>query len=164
MIMMRISLIALVLGSAALLPACSSTEHKSQAYARLSNTKEFEEEYDVVWKAVKQALSEYRIEEEDEEDGEIQTDWIYSTSNDKYIEYQVNGFPRKKYLQNRYKLAIQVEKQIGSVKVTVNPQEEVEILKSNGASDGWKSVSEPDTARANEVIKNIELKILSRHN
>lgn len=158
----RVGALSLLL-AALMLPACSSS-YKTQGYARTSNSKEFEEEYPVVWKAVKEALGDYKVESEDEEDGEIQTDWIYSTSNDKYLEYTVNGFPRKKYLQNRYKLKLEVKKQYGSVKVNVLPKEEIEVLKGDGTPDGWKSVSEPESVRADELLKSIEMKILSRHN
>lgn len=143
--------------------ACSSGSYKTQGYARLSNAKDFEDEYPVVWKATLAALSEYKINEQDEEDGLIETDWIYSTSNEKYVEYRVNGLPRKKYLQNRYKLNVRLQKQIESVKVTVDPKEEIEGLNADGTSDGWKSASDIDTTRASEMIKNIEFKILSRH-
>lgn len=155
----------LVLGFASLVLAagCSSGPSvKTQEYAKLSNTKDFEEEFPVVWKGVVSALSEYKIAEKDQENGQVKTDWIYSTSNDKYIEYQVNGFPRKRYMQTRYKFLIDIEKQIGKVRVTVNPQEEIENLRADGTFDSWASVSEFDTARANEMVRNIELKILSR--
>lgn len=152
------------LTSAAVFSACSSAPYKTQAYAKLTNTRTFEEDYKVVWKGITTAVADYKLEKEDSESGEIQTDWIYSTSNDKYIEYSVNGFPRKRYLQTRYKFLITAEKQIGGVKVTVNPEEEVEQLKSDGTFDNWYSVSEADNNRANELLKQIELKILARPN
>ncbi|MEW6055409.1 MAG: hypothetical protein AB1540_02250, partial [Bdellovibrionota bacterium] len=77
---------------------------------------------------------------------------------------KVDGFPRKKYLQTRYKFMISLNKQIGSVKVTVDTDEEIEKFKSDGSFDGWTSASEADSSRANEMLRNIELKILSRHN
>lgn len=155
--------VLLLLTTTLSMSACSSGSYKTQNYARLSNAKDFEEEFPVVWKAALAALADYKINEQDEEDGVIETDWVYSTSNEKYIEYRVNGLPRKKYLQNRYKLNITLEKLIEAVKVTVDPKEEVENLKSDGTSDGWKTASDIDTSRASEMIKNIELKILSRH-
>jgi hypothetical protein len=141
---------------------CGGPSIKKQEYAQLSNSKEFEEEFPVVWKGVITALGDYKIEDKDQEKGRVRTDWIYSTSNDKYLEFQVNGFPRKRYLQTRYKFDVEIKKQIGSVKVIVNPQEEIENLRSDGSFDNWKAVSDYDTGRANELVKNIELKILSR--
>lgn len=145
------------------LSACSSgPEIKQQQYARLSNTKEFEAEYEVVWKAIAGATEEYKIEKKDSEKGELLTDWVYTTSNEKYFEYQVNGFPRKHYLQTRYRVSIKATKQLGSVKVTVEPIEEVEQLKSDGSFDKWKTSDEPDSSRAADMIQKIELKILAR--
>ncbi|GEM_PF-1393058 len=144
--------------------ACSSAPYKTQKYASLSNTKVFEEDYEMVWKAILAAVSEIKLDEEDSESGRIRTDWIYSTSNDKYLEYSVNGFPRKRYLQTRYKFLITAEKQLGGVKVTVIPEEEVERLKSDGSFESWVRVSEPETIRANEMVGQINQKILARPN
>lgn len=140
---------------------CSSAEYKRQEYAKLSDAKVFESEFPAVWKGIVAAVGEYRLLDNDAEDGKVRTDWIYSTSNEKYVDYQVNGLPRKHYLQTRYKFDIRAEKQMGGVKVTVNTKEEVEALKSDGTFDQWRSVSEPDTSRANDMLKSIELKILS---
>lgn len=157
-------LILVLLAALSMAPACSGPGYKRQDYAKLSNTKVFEDEFPMVWRGVKAAVAEYKLEEEDSEEGRIHTDWIYSTSTEKYLEYTVNGFPRKRYLQTRYKFLITAEKEIGGVKVTVNPEEEVENLKSDGSFESWKDVSEPDSSRANEMLRAIELKILSRPN
>ncbi len=151
----------LVLGFA--LSACSSgPEIKQQQYAKLSNTKEFEEAYEVVWKAIVSATEEYKLEKKDAAKGELLTDWVYTTSNEKYFEYKINGFPRKHYLQTRYRVSIKATKQLGSVKVTVDPIEEVEQLKSDGGFDKWKTSDEPDSTRSADMLQKIELKILSR--
>lgn len=152
---------AVVVGLAVAFTACS-TPYKAQGYAKLSNTREFEDEYPVVWKAAVAALAEYKVEDKDQEKGVLKTDWIYRTSNEKYVEYQVNGLPRKKYLQTRYKMKVTLERLLGRVKVTVLPQEEIEILKADGGFDDWKNVSEPDSSRANEMVRTIENQILSR--
>lgn len=157
----RFPVLLLALGFA--VSACSSgPEVKQQRYAKLSNTKEFEEEYEVVWKGIIGATEEYKIDKKDPEKGELLTDWVYTTSSEKYFEYQVNGFPRKRYLQTRYRVSIKATKQLGSVKVTVDPIEEVEQLKSDGSFDKWKSSDEPDSTRAADMLQKIELKILSR--
>lgn len=152
--------LSLTILAALAMPACSSS-YKAQNYAKYSNSRQFEYEYPMVWKGTLNALGEYKIDKKDSGEGEILTDWIYSTSNDKYLEYLVNGFPRKRYLQTRYKFDIKVEKQIGSVKVTINPQEEIENLKSDGSFESWKSVSDYDTGRVNELLDNINRQILS---
>ncbi|MBI3544326.1 MAG: DUF3576 domain-containing protein [Deltaproteobacteria bacterium] len=158
--MKKISLLIAAIGF--VVSACSSGPPvKTQEYAKLSNTKDFEEEFPVVWKATINALSEFKVDEKDQEKGVIVTDWVYSTSTDKYIEYQVNGFPRKRYLQTRYKYKITLDRQIGKIHVTVLPEEEIENLKGDGSFDNWKVASEFDTGRANEMVRNIENKILS---
>ncbi len=149
-------------GALVMLSACSGQSVKKQEYAQLKNSRDFEFEYPRVWRGVVDALGDYKLEDKDQDKGYAKTDWIYSTSNDKYVEYQVNGFPRKRYLQTRYKMEVDVAKQVGGVKVTVKPEEEIENLKSDGSFDSWKAVSDFDTGRANELIRNIENKILSR--
>lgn len=152
---------ALILGTLSLALFACSTGYKTQEYAKLPNSKVFEEEYETVWKGIVLAFEEYKLEEQDKDAGRLKTDWIYSTSNEKYIEYQVNGFPRKRYLQTRYKLNLSAEKHLGGVRVAITPEEEVEALKSDGTFDSWKEVSEFDTIRANDALRNVELKILS---
>lgn len=155
-------LFSIVFTSATVFTGCGGHEVKKQGYAKLATAKDFEEDYQVVWTAVLAALEDYKIAEKDQDDGEVKTDWVYTTSNEKYIEYQVNGFPRKKYLQTRYKINAFLEKQLESVKVRVDLEQELEKLKSDGSSDGWKSESDVDSIRANEILKLIENKILSR--
>src|SRR5262245_13852260 len=102
--MMRLAAPACLLFLVALLASgCSGPSIKKQEYAQLSNSKDFEDEYPIVWKGVITALGDYKVDEKDQEKGRVRTDWIYSTSNEKYLEFQVNGFPRKRYLQTRYK-------------------------------------------------------------
>ncbi len=141
---------------------CSSgPQAKTQDYAELTNTKTLEHDFDVVWKGTKKALSDYRIEEADEEDGLIVTDWAYSTSARRYVEVKVNGMPRRKYLQTRYKYKVYVKRQIVGTQVQVNLNEQVENINNDGIFKGWSDAEEPDSARENETLKNIERTILS---
>jgi hypothetical protein len=159
-----IGTVLLILGVGLQSSGCSSASYKKQEYAQLQNAKDFEFEYPQVWRGAIDALGEYKIEDKDQEAGHIKTDWVYSTSNEKFVEYRVNGLPRRRHLQNRYKFDVKIEKQVGSVRVTVDMDEEVEKLKSDGSFDTWKSSSDIDTGRANELLRNIELKILSKPN
>ena len=148
------------------LSACSSAEYKKQAYAEQKTSKVMEYDYAVVWKGVKEALSEYKLEEASEEEGRAVTDWAYSTSSQKYIDVLVNGQPRRKHLQVRYKYKISIKRQIIGVLVDVQTEEEVENLSSEGAFKGWSDVDEEnhDTTRTHEMLEIIERKILSgRH-
>jgi uncharacterized lipoprotein len=155
--MIRILGLALVV----LLSSGCASSYKKQAYSKQRMQKDFEEEYNLVWKASLKALEEYKLTEKEIDSGKIETDWIYSTSNDKYVEYKVNGFPRKKYLRVRYKLVLSIEKLTEKVSIAVDSKEEIEELKSDGSFDSWDSVSDIDTARASALLKDIELKILS---
>lgn len=144
--------------------ACSSkTPYATQEYAVLSDSKEFEEEYPVVWKATLSACANYKIEDANEDKGLLKTDWVYSTSQDKYFEYTVNGFPRKKYLQSRLRYIIHVQKQLGGVKVLVQADEEVENLNKDGSFKDWQDAKYADSQKLNDLLKNIELKILSNN-
>lgn len=144
--------------------ACSSkTPYKTQDYAVLADSKEFEEDYATVWKAVVATCAVYKVDEADEEDGELETDWVYGTSQEKYFEYKVNGFPRKKYLQSRIRFLVKVKNQLGSVKVIVQGEEEVENLNKDGTFKDWQEAKYSDSAKLNDLLKNIELKILSNN-
>ncbi len=139
----------------------SSPQVKKQQYASLSNSKDFEEEFPRVWKAILAATEEMKIVDKDADKGKMETEWIYSTSNEQYVEFQVNGFPRKHYIQSRYKYFISADKMMGKVKVTVVTKQEIEKMKSDGTFDKWENADAPDSSRASELINSIEFKMLS---
>jgi len=155
------------------LSACSSgPEVKQQAYAKLSNQRTFEYEFPTVWKGIEETVRNYHVTDRDPKDVDanemrrirhrsLETDWIFSKSNDKYVEYKVNDLPKKIYLQTRLKYKIDAQGVIGGVKVTVKTQEEVEKLKEDGSPDGWDSVDERDTSRASALLDRINMAILS---
>ena len=134
---------------------------KSQAYAKLSNSRFYEYEYSVVWKGVESALNEYKMLEKDADEGKLETDWILGQSRNKYQEYKVNGSPRKKYLQTRFKYFLNTNKKMGGVEVVVKTEEEIEKLNTDGSPAGYTSQGEPDSSRANEILSKIENAILS---
>lgn len=142
------------------LGACSSgPEVKTQAYANEQTSRTMEYEYPVVWKGIKEALSEYRIREASEEEGLIRTDWAYSTSTDKYVSVVVNQQPRRKYLQTRYRFTITAKKQIIGVLVDVKVEEEIEKMNKDGQFQSWQEVGEPGSKRAHDLLVNIERQI-----
>ena len=156
---MRIIILLAVL-SAVSISACSSgPKIKQQKFARLQNSKDFENEYAVVWKAIVAATEDYKIVDKNEESGQLTTDWVYTTSNEKYYEYTVNGLPRKHYLQTRSKFQIIAQRKLGSVNVSVSPVEQVEKVKSDGTFDDWIDADRIDSARANEIPSKMELAI-----
>ena len=142
--------------------ACSSSPKvKKQQYAVLSNSKEFEEEFSTVWKGILAATEEFKIVDKEADKGTMETEWIYSTSTEQYVEFTVNGFPRKHYIQSRYKYFINADKMMGKVKVTVSTRQEIEKMKSDGNFDSWIESDTPDSSRAAELINAIEFKMLS---
>ena len=163
----------ITLGSLLAFSACSSGPAvKTQAYAPMRNTRTFEYDLPVVWKGSLAALKNTKITDKDPDDADelqlkkttkasIETDWIYSQARDKYVEYQVNGTPRRKQLQGRYKYKVKLKQVIGGTEVEVQTSEEIERLAANGTSDGYSSVGEPDPSRAGELLDRIEQSILS---
>lgn len=153
--------------------ACSSAPPvKQQAYAKLRSERTFENEFPVVWKAIESAFRNFKITDRDPSEvnelemrklteRSLETDWVYSESRDKYQEYKVDGFPRKKYLQTRLRYTVKANAVMGGVKVTVAQEEEIERLKSDGTSAGYDSVDNLDSSRSNEIVEKISMAILS---
>ncbi len=135
---------------------------KTQQYARLNNIKEYEAEFANVWVASLKALSDYELTEKDRDDGLIVTDWVYTTSTEKYVDYTVNGFPRKKYLQIRVQYKVTVEPLLGRTRVRVLPQEEVEVLGPSGEFKKWATNDDFDSANAAKILDKISLNLLSQ--
>lgn len=152
---------------------CSSAPAtKTQAYAELSNHRVFEYEFPAVWKGIETTLKEYHVTGRDPEEVDslelrkikkrtLNSDWVYSQSRDKYEEYDVNGSPRKKYLQTRVKFHVIAETEIGGTRVEVQTSEEIEKLKPDGSPAGYERPEKVDSSRAAELLDKINLSILS---
>ena len=155
------------------LNGCSSSPKvKSQAYAQLSSRRTFEYSFPTVWKALEESLRKFKVVDRDPNEVDVvelkqlkrrslKTDWIYSQSRDKYIEYAVNGSPRKTYLQTRYRYSIVAQKTLGGIDVNVNVDEEIEKLKNDGSSAGYDSVSDVDPTRASEFLDRLNQAVLA---
>jgi outer membrane murein-binding lipoprotein Lpp len=171
-----IVVVAVVVAAASalsLLSGCSSAPAvKKQEYAVLLKDRTYEYELPVVWKAIEKVFKDYKITERDPEkvddlelkrldERSISTDWIYGQSRDKYQEYVVNSFPRKKYLQTRLKYKITAKKTMGGTAVHVDMSEEIEKLDKQGKSAGYEKAAESDSSRANELLDKINMAILS---
>src|SRR4051812_48004118 len=97
---------------------CSSAPAvKQQAYAKLASEHTYEYEFPEVWKAVEASFHNFKVADRDPSDvgplelkkltrRKLESDWILGQSRDKYVEYQVNGSPRKQYLQTRLKYTV----------------------------------------------------------
>lgn len=153
--------------------SCSSLPSvQRQHYAQLNNAKVFEYEFPVVWKAIEEVFRKNKIISRDPENAtplemkklsrrSLETDWVYGQSRDKYIEYSVNGFPRKIYLQTRFKYLVKATQVIGGVSVQVETEEEIERLDKTGKPAGYTSAQDVDTSRAHEILDRIGHTILS---
>ena len=166
--------ISLVMGISGV--GCSSPKKVlTQKYAQLKNQRTFENEFPVVWKALEEALRKHKIVDRDPSEVSalelrkltlrtLETDWVYGQSRDKYHEYQVNGFPKKVYLQTRFKYQVEAKKVLGGVTVTVKSDEEVERLNEDGTPDGYSEVDQTDSSRLNELLEKVQLAILAAPN
>lgn len=155
------------------LSGCSSSPPvKTQAYAQLQSERTFENEFPTVWKAIEETLRNYKVTSRSPENVDplemkkltqrkLETDWVYTKSNDKYHEYKVNGFPRKVYLQSRIRYFLEAKRVMGGVNLKIKSEEEVEKLKDNGTPDGYSRVENPDSARVNDLLNRIQNAILS---
>ena len=155
-----------VLGCSSLPPV------QKQQYAQLRNTRAFDFEFPVVWKGIEKAFENYRVAERDPAEvgllemrklskRTLETDWIYSESRDKYVEYRLNDLPRRKYLEVRLKYKINAERTLGGTQVGVDLEEEVANLKADGTSKGFSGTDQPDTSRQNEILDKIQSAILA---
>jgi hypothetical protein len=146
---------------------------KQQAYAKLANEHTYEYEFPDVWKAIEVSFRNHKVAERDPSEVDtlemkkltkrtLETDWILGQSRDKYIEYKVNGSPRKQYLQTRVKYTVLADRVIGGVKVLVKTKEEVERLNKDGTPSGWDSMGNVDPSRAAEVLDKIEQSLNAR--
>jgi hypothetical protein len=154
--------------------SCSSPMPvKQQAYAKLSNVRQFDAELGEVWRAMKKVHENKKILKSepkvslDVRSPEFKrrtsvllaTDWIYGQSTDKYVEYQLRGAPQKKYLATRLKYELEAKSVMGGVEVKIDTEEEIEELKADGSSLGFRPVQELDTSRAAGLLDEIETAI-----
>jgi hypothetical protein len=170
--MKRICHIFMIVIGLCLAGCASGPEVKSQAYAKLKDSRVYEYEFPVVWKGIESAFRNYNIVDRDPAEVDpvamkrlsrrtLETDWIQTQSRDKYVEFKINDVPQKRYLWTRIKYKIVAETTLGGTQVTVRTQEEVERLNANGTSAGYDKVSEVDSSRPSEVLEKIQMAILS---
>jgi hypothetical protein len=156
--------------------SCSSApEVKQEEYAKLKDARMFEYEFPIVWHAIEDALHGYVVTNRDPNkvgivemkkirQRTIDTDWVYSRSTEKYIEYKVNDSPRKIFLQTRTRYHLMARTVLGGVEVSVDPQQEIEKLKEDGSSEGFVTADSPDRSLANVMLDKINQAILAAPN
>lgn len=146
---------------------------KTQQYAALKTARTFEYELPLVWKGIEHSLRNNKITEREPEEVDetrwpklmertLTTDWVYSESRDKYVEFKINDSPRKKYLQIRHRYRIQAKRVMGGTEVAIRPQEEVEKVDTRtGAPVGYEEM-EADSSRSAEMLERIQNGIFSQ--
>jgi len=152
---------------------CSSfPEVRTQAYAQLRTEEIFETDLSTVWKAIETAIQPAKVLERTPSEispdelkkidyRELQTDWIYAQSRNKYQEYVINGLPRKVYLQSRYTLRVRAEKVWVGVKVSIQSDEQIQRYKTDGSLDSYTTVGTSDPSRSSEMLNKIKFTLLS---
>jgi len=163
------------IGSAVLAGCSSGPDIKKEAYAQLKDQRTFEYEFAVVWKGIEDTVRNWKITDRDPSKVDavemrhlrhrtLKSDWIYTRSTDKYVEYKVNDLPRKTFLQTRLRYVIDAQTVLGGVQVTVHTNEEVEKLNNDGSPDGWATVDQVDSSRASNLLDQINQSILAEPN
>lgn len=162
-----LSLLCLSMGGCSSFPPV-----QKQRYADLRSSKAFDFDLPVVWKGIERTFENYRVAERDPAKVDIlemkkipkrtlETDWVYSQSRDKFVEYRMNDLPQRKYLQVRLKYRVLAERTLGGTQVVVHLDEEVEDLRVDGTSKGFSATEQPDSSRSNEILEKIQSSILA---
>lgn len=164
------------LSTAFLISGCASSPNiKQQQYAKMGDRRTFEYDFPTVWKAIEATFANYKVVDRDPDEvgviemkslrkRTLETGWIYGQSRDKYIEYKLNGFPKKQYLQTRVKYNLVANSVMGGVEVAIVTSEELERLKDDGSPDGYVRAENLDTSRASEMLDKINNSILALPN
>jgi hypothetical protein len=169
---LSIALVQTLAIGGALVGCSSGPEIKQDKYAKLSDRRTFEYGMPAVWGGIENVFKGHAIKERDPDDvsekeletlkeRELETDWSYTQSRDKYYEYKVNGSPRRKNLQMRIRYEVTAKAVLGGVDVAVKTTEELEKLKPDGTPDGYSKVSNVDSSRPAEILEKINLAILA---
>lgn len=155
-----------VTGCASALPV------KRQEYAASRTERVLEAEWMDVLRAVDSTLRLQRVVKRTPDTEDVlelrradertwETGWIESQSRDKYVEYQLDGIPKRKNLGVRLKYRVVAAKALGGVSLKVRQWEELEKLNSRGMSLGYDEVTSVDTSRSGELLEKVQQAILA---
>src|SRR3712207_3200769 len=120
---MRAALAAILLLT--LTTGCAGTRPANQQsrYAKLRSDRVYDAELPAVWKGIEKVVANYKVTDRDPSEvdpleykkvkkRELETDWIYSQSRDKYQVAWTNGVPKQIPLQSRIRYKITAERQL----------------------------------------------------
>lgn len=156
------------------LSGCTSgPKYQTQKYAQLKAEQTFEREFSKVWMALEKVLENQNVIERDPskienhqlndlEKRSLKTDWVYGTSKDKYVEYKVNGFPRRKYLPIRFQYQVTVTSVTGGTHVKVLLNEQIQELDEHGKPRDYQSVKDFDSSRARDLLDQVRLALYAQ--
>lgn len=145
---------------------------KRQEYAASRTERVLEVEWMDVLRAVDETLRLQRVVKRTPDTDDLlelrradertwDTDWVESQSRDKYVEYQLEGVPKRKNLGVRLKYRVIAAKALGGVSLKVRQWEELEKLDSRGKSLGYEEVTALDTSRSSELLERVQQAILA---
>ncbi|HEY8280523.1 MAG TPA: hypothetical protein VIH99_12915 [Bdellovibrionota bacterium] len=160
-----LTILSLFTACASQTPKPKYVEEKNQA--KYSSSRALAENPDKVLRAARAVLDNLTHESnppsgesvKGDDDSTVYTGWVYSTSKDKYVQYDFNGSPRRKPLALRRIYGFTVTPGLSGSQVTMNVEEEVqEIDLKSGSAKGWKRV-ETETAAYDMLLRRLTEKV-----
>lgn len=170
--------LSIVLGITTL-SACASWRYsqalkiQQQAYSSLPRERVIEASYPRVWKAVEEVFRKYAVLERDPEEvvspkdwkmlkrRTLDTDWIFTKSDEWYSSYMVNHSPRREYLQSKVKVRVITEPAPGGVRVRVETDEEVQPINEMGQPLEFKASPSTSHRLAGQFLERVAQQVLS---
>lgn len=150
------------------LTACSSSpKYKEEENTpKFATSRSFTENPETILRAARAVLDELSRESNPPATGalkgndeSVRTGWVYSTSKDKYVEFDFNGSPRRKLLGMRRKYSYTAVPNLAGSQVTFGVEEEIQDVDAkSGEANGWKSV-DPSPSAYDLMAKKLRQKI-----
>lgn len=152
--MKNISLLSL---SLFLFASCASNPHEAsykeeKNVANFENARSFAEKPEEILRAARAVLDEWQQESDPpvntknlrSDDESVQTGWVYSTAKSKYVEFKMNGKPKRRPLKVRRKYGYTATPSLAGSQVVFMVEEEVQKIDfETGKEKGWSS-EEPE--------------------
>ncbi len=141
------------------LAACASNPHdasykEEKNVANFENNRSFAEKPEEILRAARAVLDEWQQESDPpvntknlrSDDESVQTGWVYSTAKSKYVEFKMNGKPKRRPLKVRRKYGYSATPSLAGSQVVFLVEEEVQTIDfETGKEKGWSS-EEPEKA------------------
>jgi hypothetical protein len=143
---MKYLLLLLAIASCASNPNNAAYKEEKNV-ANFENAKSFNESPETILRAARVVLDELQQQSDPavgkslKSDSEsIQTGWVYSTSKNKYVEFTMNGKPKRKPMRVRRKYGYTAMPSLAGSQVVFQVEEEVmKVNFKTGEETGWSS-------------------------